>query len=133
MKKYLVCALPVMALLVAGCGGSGKGDGVVKTTPEEILKAYQAGASAGDRQFKGKAVLVTGTVGEVDTDDNGVPYLTFALDNEVLPTFNFKKEQAKAVQGFKVGDKVTLQCVGAGELVRTPTFNDCEVAKTPAP
>jgi hypothetical protein len=130
MRKYVACVLPAMALLLVACSGSTKGDGVVKTTPEEILKAYQSGASAGDRQFKDKAILVTGTVGEVDTDDNGVPYLTFALDNEVLPTFNFKKEQAKAVEGLKVGDKVTLQCVGVGELVRTPTFKDCEVAKT---
>ena len=53
--------------------------------------------------------------------------MTLALDNEVLPVFNFKKEQAKAVASLKAGDKVTLTCVGAGELVRTPTFKDCEV------
>ncbi len=58
-----------------------------------------------------------------------MPFLTFALDNEVLPTFNFKKTQAQAVAALKAGDKVTLTCTGAGELVRTPTFNDCEINK----
>ena len=127
MKKLLAyTAIPALAFLLTACGGRKKPE-IVRTTPEEILKAYQAGAAAGDRQFKGVRVEVTGKVGETDKDLDGVPYMTFALDNEVLPVFNFKKEQAKAVASLKAGDKVTLACVGAGELVRTPTFKDCEV------
>ena len=127
LKKLLVyTAIPALAFLLTACGG-GKKPETVKTTPEEILKAYQAGTAAGDKKFKGIKVEVTGTVGETDQDLNGVPFMTFALDNEVLPVFNFKKEQAKAVASLKAGDKVTLTCVGAGELVRTPTFKDCEV------
>ena len=132
MKKLLIfTVVPALAFALTACGGNKKAE-MVKTTPEEILKAYQAGAAAGDKQFKGIKVEVTGTIGETDTDDNGVPYMTFALDNEVLPTFNFKKEQAKAVASLKAGNKVTLVCVGAGELVKTPTFKDCEIAGDPS-
>lgn len=128
MKKLLVyTAIPALAFTLTACGG-GKKPEIVKTTPEEILKTYQAGAFAGDKKFKGIKVEVTGTVGEIDKNIDNVPFMTFALDNEVLPTFNFKKEQAQAVASLKAGDKVTLVCVGAGELVRTPTFNDCEIA-----
>ncbi len=128
MKKLLAyAAVSSLALILVACGG-GKKTEIVKTTPEEILKTYQAGASAGDKKFKGVKVEVTGTVGETDQDLNGVPFMTFALDNEVLPVFNFKKELAKSVASLKAGDKVTLVCVGAGELVRTPTFKDCEFA-----
>lgn len=128
MKKSLLFALiPALAVILTACGGAKK-DELIKTTPEEILKAYQRGAAAGDQQFKGKKVEVTGIVGETDKTDTGIPYLTFALDNEVLPTFNFKKDQAKAVAALKSGDKVTLNCVGAGELIRTPAFNDCVIS-----
>ena len=127
MKRLLVyTAVPALLFALTACGG-GKKDGVVKTTPEEILKTYQAGAKAGDQRFKGVKVEVAGVVGEVDQDINGVPFMTFALDNEVLPVFNFKKAQAQAVAALKAGDKVTLACTGAGELARTPAFNDCEI------
>lgn len=128
MKKHWVfVVIPVLACILTACGGAKKDD-LVKTTPEEILKAYQNGTSAGDQQFKGKKVEVTGIVGETDKTDNGIPYLTFASENEVTPTFNFRKDQEKVVASLKPGEKVTLTCVGAGELLRTPAFNDCVIS-----
>lgn len=126
-RKFAWALLPIFAWMLVACGGAGKEE-VIKTTPEEILKTYQNGATAGDQRFKGKKVEVTGVIAETDITDNGIPYLTFALDNEVLPVFNFKKDQAKAVASLKSGAKVTLNCIGAGELIRTPAFKDCMIS-----
>lgn len=127
MEKWLVCiTIPVLVFTLMACRSEKKLD-IIKITPAEILKVYQSGASAGDRQFKGAKVEVTGTVGEIDNDLNGRPFVVFALDSEISPIFNFEKRQAQAVASLKAGDKVTLTCTGAGELVRIPTFNDCKI------
>ncbi len=132
MKRFLIYAAIPALIILSACSNGNKNE-VIKTTPEEILKAYQGGTSIGDQKFKDKKVEVTGVIDEVDRDVNGVPFVTFTLDNEVLPVFNFKKEQAKVVDSLKTGDKATLVCVGAGELLKTPTFNDCELAGSNVP
>jgi hypothetical protein len=109
------------------------------TAPAEPLKAYTASqvatsydenTVAADIAFKGKRVLVTGRITDINTDFLGKPYLVLAGTNQFMgPQFKFDKSDMSAMAALKKGATVKVICTGQGDVVKTPMFEDCEMAK----
>lgn len=96
-------------------------------TAREIAAAYEANTVAADLQFKGKKFKVTGTVGDINTDILGRPYLTLrgGVNEFMEPQFAFEKNAATELAKLKKGQKVTLACTGKGDVAKIPMSDSC--------
>jgi len=96
-------------------------------TASEIARAYDANTVAADQQFKGKRFKVTPTVDNINTDFMGNPYLTLrgGVNQFMEPQFAFNENQSEQLASVKPGEKVTLVCVGRGDVAKTPMSGDC--------
>lgn len=99
-------------------------------TAAQIASSYEQNTVAADMQFKGKRVQVSGRVTAINTDFMGNPYLVLAGTNEFLgPQFEFDKSSIEALAAIKKGAAVKLICVGKGDVIKTPMFEACEIAR----
>lgn len=94
-----------------------------------IAKAYDENTVAADQQFKGKKFKVFGTVIEISTDFMGNPYITLSggVNEFMEPQFSFEESQAPQLASLKKGSKVTLVCVGRGDIAKTPMSGSCSM------
>ncbi|SQH36334.1 MULTISPECIES: OB-fold putative lipoprotein [Haemophilus] len=101
----------------------------VFTTISELEKEYDKNEARANKKFKGKNLIVSGTIGSIETDLFDHPYIVFKSKNE----FNFNATQAKfkksaydKVIDLNKSDKVNLVCEGAGEVAGTPMLDNCQ-------
>lgn len=98
-------------------------------TAADIAKAYNENSVAADQQFKGKKFKVTGTVTDINTNFMGEPYLTLrgSVNQFMEPQFAFKKGDSAQLATVKKGAKVTLICVGKGDIAKIPMSEHCSM------
>lgn len=99
-------------------------------TSTQVAQSYDDNTVAADALFKGKRVKVTGRVTDINTDFRGNPYLVLAGSNQFLgPQFKFDKSSISVMATLKKGATVSIICTGAGDVIKTPMFEDCEMSK----
>lgn len=100
----------------------------VPVTALELFKDYQGNEVAADGRYKGRTLLVTGTVSEVKKDftDSIVIHLRSSNPFMSIDAHVEDSETAKAAQLNK-GDTVTLRCEGRGMVIGRPQLGDCLV------
>lgn len=99
-------------------------------TSAQIAKAYDDNTVAADILYKGKQVQISGKITDVNTDVFGNPYVILAGTNQFMgPHFKFNKNQLSQIANLKKGAALTVVCTGAGDVVKTPMFEDCSFAK----
>lgn len=96
-------------------------------TAGDIAVAYNENTVAADQKFKGKKFKVSGTVADINTDFMGNPYLTLrgGVNQFMEPQFSFEKTDADSLASLKKGTKVTLLCVGKGDVAKIPMSGSC--------
>ncbi|MFJ2487846.1 hypothetical protein [Pseudomonas sp. NPDC087639] len=96
-------------------------------TASDIAVAYNENTVAADQKFKGKKFKVSGTVTDINTDFMGNPYLTLrgGVNQFMEPQFAFEKSEADSLASLKKGAKVTLLCVGKGDVAKIPMSGSC--------
>lgn len=99
-------------------------------TASQVAASYEENTVAADIAFKGKRVLVTGRITDINTDFMGKPYLVLAGTNQFMgPQFKFDKSDMPVMAALKKGATVKVICTGKGDVVKTPMFEDCEMSK----
>lgn len=98
-------------------------------TARDIALAYAENTVAADQVYKGRRFRVTGVVRDINTDFMGDPYLTLkGGQNEFMePQFKFTKDDAQDLAKLRKGHKVTLECTGRGDVIKTPVSGDCRL------
>lgn len=98
-------------------------------TAADIATAYRDNTVAADQQFKGKKFKVSGVVGDINTDIMGDPYITLrgGVNQFMEPQFSFDKTALDNLAKLKKGSKVTLVCVGKGDIAKTPMSEKCSL------
>ncbi|MBR7069622.1 MAG: hypothetical protein IKI30_04150 [Oxalobacter sp.] len=103
----------------------------VTTTPAEMAKAYADNSVSADQQFKGKLILVSGTVSEISNDANGNPYITMASGSfKNIPRFQFDKNNLDELAMLQKGQKLTVICTGDGDDAKTPVNKGCRIIQS---
>ncbi len=103
----------------------------VSTTPAEMAKAYSDNSVSADQQFKGKVILVSGTVSDISNDENGNPYITMASGTyKNVPRFQFDKDSLTELAMLQKGQKLTVICTGDGDNAKTPMNKDCKIIQS---
>ncbi|QKV52375.1 OB-fold protein [Comamonas antarctica] len=104
-------------------------DSLPTVTATEMVKAYEANTIAADQQFKGKKFKVTGTIGDINTDIMGNPYLVLRASGNPFnqPQFSFDKGASAQLANVTKGSKITLICTGKGDVAKTPMSGSCSI------
>ncbi len=98
----------------------------IKVTAGEISKAYEENEAAADSQYKDKILEVSGKVSGITKDITDNTVVALAGSNQFIPVQGtLTNEEAAKALSLKKGDKVTLQCKGAGEVASFPMLQDC--------
>lgn len=102
-------------------------DSLPDVTATTIATAYSENTVAADQQFKGKKFKVSGSVVDINTDIMGNPYITLrgGVNQFMEPQFSFDKSDADKLAKLKKGAKVTLICIGKGDVAKTPMSGSC--------
>lgn len=96
-------------------------------TPSDLVTAYEANTVAADQRFKGRKFKVTGIVSDINTDFAGNPYLVLRASGNpfMLPQFSFDDAANEQLAKVRKGTKVTLVCVGRGDVGKVPMAGKC--------
>lgn len=110
-----------------------------------IFKDYQANEVSADGKYKGKWFVMTGKVSEISKDFRGKPYLVFAMDSYGVASVRadlfedqicgVSKEKGitscsaiDRAAKLKKGQKIDLECKGAGMVMKTPMLRECLIS-----
>ncbi len=103
-------------------------DSLPAVTPIQLDQAYAENTVTADQLYKGKRFKVTGTVTNINTDFMGNPYITMGGSNPFMePQFSFEKSQSEQIARIKKGSRLTLVCVGKGDVAKTPMSSGCSI------
>ena len=96
-------------------------------TAVELSGAYDGGAAAADKQYKGQRLLLVGMIDRLDPDAAGGPVVTFnAGDLAPVQALGLTRDAAAAL---RVGQQVILACDGAGAVGGKATVEHCRLAQ----
>lgn len=98
----------------------------VAVTARDLAKAYEENEIAADQRFKGKPIAVSGTVSGIDSDMMDKPVIRLAGQNDFM-SVNASGLAGDVAAGLKKGQKVTLVCTGAGEVIGMPQLEECSL------
>ncbi|MBC7605038.1 MAG: hypothetical protein H7255_20570 [Ramlibacter sp.] len=103
-----------------------------QVSPADLQAVYEENTVAADSRFKGKHLLVRGIVTSINTGLTNDVYLTLAGTNEFLQTQAHMIESERTAAGaLKRGASVSLECVGDGDIIKTPMLKDCVFVAAP--
>jgi hypothetical protein len=102
-------------------------DALPAISANSLAAAYNENTVAADQKFKDKKFKVTGLVASINTDFMGDPYITLSggVNQFMEPQFGFSKTEAERLANLKKGTKVSLVCVGKGDVAKIPMSGSC--------
>lgn len=102
----------------------------IEVTATQLLADYDENAIAADNAYKDQVVMVTGTVGNIDTDITGSPYVTLTNDDNQWSIMSvqcyFKRNNTDGIATLKEGDIVTIVGKCSGKSMNV-AVKDCEL------
>lgn len=101
-----------------------------EVSAQQLAQAYDRNTVAADQQFKGKRFKVTGVVESINTDLFGNPYVTLrgGVNQFMEPQFKLDDAHANYAAGLQSGMRISLICIGGGDVAKTPMSKDCTPA-----
>lgn len=91
-----------------------------------LFNDYQANEVAADNKYKGKKLLVSGTVASIDKGPFGGLILRLASPNEFMNTMcDIEKSEQGTMATLSKGDQVRVLCKGHGMVLGSPSLDDC--------
>lgn len=100
-------------------------------TPEKIQKEYDDNEVRADKNFKGKLLIISGTVDKIQSGVKDEPFVVFKTKQMFQsPQARFIESEFDKVIELNKGGKISLVCIGAGEVAGTPLLKNCKFKKT---
>lgn len=98
----------------------------IKISAAKLYADYHANEVLADQKYKGKWLMVTGTVMEIGKDFTDSPYLRLGENNQ-FETVNgyFSKSHLAELAQIKKGVVVDITCRGNGMIIGSPAL-DCK-------
>ena len=124
---YLTCALFFLALLSVAHAAD-----PAPISATELWKAYETDPAAADKVYKGKTIVVTGSVYFAGVNPISQAINVTLKDDEGKDRIacTFPASAKAAVTALKEDDKVTIKGTGAGPLFTMGVnLKDCELVK----
>ncbi|MCZ2896360.1 OB-fold putative lipoprotein [Burkholderia thailandensis] len=98
----------------------------LSVTASQLFAAYEKNEVAADQQYKGKSLLVSGTVQSIDKDAFDNIVIQLRTSNEFMPVHAYLASGNEAVAAsLDKGQKVKWVCEGEGRLIGSPMLREC--------
>jgi hypothetical protein len=98
----------------------------VVVSNSQLFNDYQGNEVAADAKYKGKQLLVTGSVASIDKGPFGGLILRLATSNEFMSTMcNMEKSEQADMASLQKGEQVRVLCKGRGMTLGSPSLGDC--------
>lgn len=101
----------------------------IQISARELFRHYEANEVAADRTFKGQLIEISGSVQSIESDFSDGANVQFNVGDQ----FGFESVTASGDSDFdnyaatlSKGQKITLRCIGAGEIIGQPFLDKCE-------
>jgi hypothetical protein len=88
--------------------------------------AYDANEIAADNQYKGKKLLVSGTIDSIEKDAMDSGFLMLRAANPVGVRAQLRSDAMGEAASFARGQKISLVCIGSGRVVGIANLDDCQ-------
>lgn len=121
---------------LSGSDGKTKSETISESAPEyayanvdRLWTAYDDNEVKADQLFKGKRVVVTGTVSDISTGlfgNDAIVHLR-SDDRRHRASATMKDSAKDAVANFSKGQQVRLVCLGRGKTLGDPHLSECIV------
>lgn len=100
--------------------------GSVVVTSTQLFNDYEANEVAADNKYKGKRLLVTGTVASIDKGPFGGLVLRLATPNQFMSTMcSMERSEQSTLAELQKGEQVRVLCKGTGMVLGSPSLDDC--------
>ena len=94
----------------------------------ELFDEYHANEVAADLKYKGRDVLVVGTIQSIDKDVLNNIVVRMSTRNKFQPvSLTLKRRFEGAAAAFKKGDILTFDCKGDGMIIGSPSMKECDL------
>lgn len=97
----------------------------IAVTAEQLYKDYDANEISADAKYKGKPLLITGTVQSIESDITDDPVV--ALSADLFGFVHLQGIDKASATSLSKGQKITAACTGGGEVMSFPTANECTI------
>lgn len=97
----------------------------IETTVSEISRAYTANPIAADARFRGKTIVITGRIYDIDREIMGHPYVI--LGNHDVQCVFRKSSESEVTTLAKGRDVTILGTVKGTGLMKTVLIDDCQL------
>lgn len=95
-----------------------------------LYKDYEDNAISADKKYRGKKLVLTGAIANIDRDIGQNPYITFNLDEYGAQSIKMSFDDDDTVAALKKGQKVTVVGTCGGTFASTiVVLNDCAIVK----
>jgi hypothetical protein len=113
----LLFALLLLLAALLACKSSAS-SAPISISADDLFKEYQADEGASDRKYKGKTLIVSGTVGKTAGKTNEVMFVGKG-DRVIVWGLRFAPDQAEAISKLKDGDQVNVRgtCDGRAKML----------------
>jgi hypothetical protein len=132
------CVVCVAAVGRAGSAASTSGGGstsgskssgsATPVTALQLYNDYQANEVSADNKYKGKSLMVSGTVSSIDKDflDNIV--VSLKTPNEFMDVkARVDDDQKSKAASLSKGQDIKVLCTGSGMIIGSPQLEDCTI------
>jgi len=100
----------------------------VSARAKELFDEYHANEVAADLKYKGRDVLIVGTVQSIDKNVLNNVVVRLSTRNKFQPvSVTLKRSNRNAAAAFKKGDILTFDCKGDGMLTGSPSMKECDL------
>jgi hypothetical protein len=98
----------------------------IGVTAEQLRKDYEANEVSADDRYRGKPLLVTGTLHAIKKDLFDAPYIELETSNQFEGVWaHFAKSDAGSLGKLSRGYRVTVRCIGHNVVMGSPQLEDC--------
>ena len=93
----------------------------ITVSAEDLYNAYESNEAEADKLYKGKILIVTGTVGTTSTPETGMGnpavILIDARQKPIVNCFGFATDEKDAISKLEAGQKVSVKGKCMGKVV----------------
>ena len=113
---------------VASPGAAPAATPPLAVTSVALAEAYEENEAAADNAYKDKLLAVSGKLDSITKDLTDDTVLVLQGKNAFQNVHaELDSDAASAALSMRKGQKVTLHCVGAGEVASLPMLKDCRL------
>lgn len=100
----------------------------ISVSAEQLRKDYKTNEVSADERYRGKPLLVTGTVKSIKKDILDNPYVELST-SEMFENVDahFADGATAALGKLAPGNKITVSCVGNNVVIGSPQLKDCSL------